>query len=97
MFTLHGTTVRKLEESDISTIFLVNERREVEFSYVDEDGYRGVTLEGYDGFMNVKDKGLHMERFAAILCATVNDLEQENEVDNISDIRLTYMGEVLHS
>jgi len=94
MFTLHGTTVEKVWQDDISTVFRVNDR-EVEFSYVDTDGYRGVTLEGYDGCMNVNDDGLNMEKFAAVLWMTVHDAELDDEVQDISDIRLTYMGEVL--
>lgn len=95
MYTLHGISVDKLEETEISTIFLVDDHSEVEFSFVDEDGYRGVTLEGHDGYMNVKDEGLDMEKFAAVLYMTAKDLGTD-EVEDITGLDLVYMGKILN-
>ena len=90
MFTLHGTNVRRISgaTADVLTYeadYAGRNGRLVTFEAADSDGYRSVTLEGFDGFQIV-GPSVDFERFAADLYMTAMDAEIDYGTDDISDL-----------
>lgn len=89
MLTLHGTNVTPLSDANgVVTLYadyLGRRGRIVTFDAADEDGYRTVSLETFDGHQ-VVGPDADLERFAAMLYMTAMDARTDYGTDDISDL-----------
>lgn len=89
-FHLHGTTVETVSREEDGSVtyvadYLGRENREIYITSEDEDGYREVEVEAYEG-CQILPPGVEEKRFVANLFMLARDAEQDFGVFDITHI-----------